>query len=250
MSLKNPFSSEFFKAGRAKKFLKRGLCVLLAFEAALACFSFSSLRPERNTFLDYHVRAAGALSRRYNLSGAKPCDESVREAFLDSRTKSSLDDLFENDTSRRYTELSGILSIDEDDEGKFFRFYVGKTINEELAEEFLFAQDEFDVLQNRRAQIKEFTGVSDALIDESIRTRNRSVIDLYLFQSDYMAHLDLPLLYGRRLGRLKGQVLGEFHLHRFDRPSAEDRKYDWYVFVREPYSLYRTESDGSEHKLY
>jgi len=247
--LKKPELSSFFKAGRAKSFLKRGLCALLMFEAALAGISFSSIRPQRNAFLDYHVRAAGALTRDYRLSGQMPSNDAIRSAFLDARTKVALDDLFDEDARRQYTELAGILCLDEDEQGRFLRFYVGKTINEELAEEFLFAPNEFDVLQERKSLVSDMLGVSSSLIDDCVRTRNRSVIDQYLFQSDYMANLDLSLLYGDNIGKLQGRVLGEFHLHRFDKPSAEDRKANWYVFVRDPYSLYRTQ-DGSEQKLY
>ena len=221
---------------------RRALIAGLLFEAAIALCSIPYSISGSETFLNIHKRVFGVvqLSHR-NFRKSDVDDETLRQAFRDSRTQEAVDRLFVKDDALTYSEIAGIATI-EYDNGPFLNFYTVRTENQKFAEQLLNSDTPFELIRRNESFYNEITDIQPVLYNSLVRGEcSDELVDTYLNSSDNKSTIDVLLMHAEN-PCLRGEFLGSFHLHNDgSSPSQQDLDLEHFVIVRTvPYSLYRT----------
>lgn len=223
---------------------KRAIIAGLLFEGvhALGALIFGTYGIE--TFLDSHRRVLGALhwasckAEQENFT-----DETLGRAFQHERTQNSLETLFDQDDTINYSEIAGMITLDNDATGPFLRFYTAPTENQRFAELLINAENPRSVIHANESFYREITEMSPGTYQSNFNRLNpEALVRTYLRTSDNKSVVDKSLLHYAQLFRLEGTFVGYFHLHNdYAPPSTKDKELEHFVITRtHPYSFYRT----------
>lgn len=236
---------------RTKRSLKCSAIALFCLETLLAVSALPSALDGKKTFKQYHQTCAGRFSRLYYTS----CKEDVLPPVLKSamshpRTQKSIDDLFVSAENNKFSEIAGIITLDKEKGGYFFRFYVSKTLNEEFGEELINSENKIEFIKKNEAVYKSVTEIPPQIYEDCIKQNaEQHLIDWYFAYSQSTALLNLDLLYWEHTFKLQGTVISEFHLHQENPPSAKDLTANWLIIVNKKhnskYTLYQTKNNQS-----